>query len=100
MQAATRQPRDPPSAPTGEVGAAAAFGVLGEGSSSVLRLEDVVLALGVVLGVFIFFFTALSIQRLAGVPVGILERRGQIALAIVVVLNSIVIGILIAQLGR
>ena len=56
-------------------------------------------ALAAALALVLLGLALVPVHRLAGITGGVALRRGEIAVAIVVVLNSILIGILIAQLG-
>jgi hypothetical protein len=104
-------PRDPPSAPPP---LAEALPVSASDDESPLpRLGVFVPLLGVGLGLFLLVLAVapirrlrvplpavVPIRRLGGMSGGVAVPRGPMAVAVVVVVNSVLIGILIAQLGR
>jgi hypothetical protein len=92
-------PRDPP-AQAGAVGVVPGFNASVQDDASVVPpLEVLVFPLAAALGLLVAL-AVLPARRLAGITGGVAVRRGPIAIAIVVVLNSILIGIFIAQLGH
>lgn len=93
-------PRDPPSGRPGLAGVSTAFGAPAQEEGSPLpRLELLVPALAAALALFLLALALFPVHRLAGIAGGVALRRGEIIVAVVVVLNSILIGILIARLG-
>jgi hypothetical protein len=101
VQASVREPRDPPSSPGALAGVPSAFELAAEdGGSPLPRLELLVPALAVGFALLLLALARIPVHRVAGIAGGVALRRGEIIVVAVVVLNSILIGILIAQLGR
>lgn len=65
-----------------------------------LGLLLLVLAVGPVHRLHLPFLAAVPVRRAAGAAGGVAVPRAAVAVAVVVVVNSILIGVLIAQLGR